>query len=448
MKEESAVEVPQPLPSGPSAFIPAQVILDEGARQEVMTDTLLSVSHADHIATIMGLHPAYLGCFLRTQNALLQPDGPLPLPWRHYIIIMASARHQCSYLVKLHSSAFQLAGGDESWLRGLHCAPPKIQRLQTLNKLLAHRPWLITQEHIQELVCPGADPRWSLAELIQAVVLMSHAHSLASFIWGCGIHPEPDSTAKQHPPSASPAERLAQPPPPQREDPNRQEWTEAVNEVQLLMEKMMLVQQQEEEFTPEEMVTRFERERTESILEPAEVVRAALPDSISRFVQDPDFIYQDFSPRGEQSPPTMRAQDYSWEDHGFSLMNRLYGEMAQLLDEKFQVVCALTYHTMAMHTHVDTSTLRKALWNYIHCIYGIRHDDYDYGEVNQLLERSLKVFVKTAACHPEKTTLRMYSSFWRQFLHSEKVHVNLLLMEARLQAALLYALRAITRYMT
>jgi len=29
-----------------------------------------------------------------------------------------------------------------------------------------------------------------------------------------------------------------------------------------------------------------------------------------------------------------------------------------------------------------------------------------------------------------------------------QVHVNLLLMEARLQAALLYALRAITRYMT
>lgn len=68
----------------------------------------------------------------------------------------------------------------------------------------------------------------------------------------------------------------------------------------------------------------------------------------------------------------VNVQDYSWEDHGFSLMNRLYGEMAQLLDEKFQVVCALTYHTMAMHANVDTSTLRKALWNYIHCIFGIR----------------------------------------------------------------------------
>lgn len=32
----------------------------------------------------------------------------------------------------------------------------------------------------------------------------------------------------------------------------------------------MMVQQQEEEFTQEEMVTRFERERTESLLEPSE----------------------------------------------------------------------------------------------------------------------------------------------------------------------------------
>ncbi|XP_030644935.1 sestrin-2 [Chanos chanos] len=447
--QEEGVAIPQALSSGPSAFIPADEILEEGAGQDVMTEAFLSMGRVDHVTMVMGLHPSYLNCFLRTQNALLQLDGPLPLPWRHYIIIMASARHQCSYLVQLHSFAFLQEGGDETWLKGLSHTPTKIQRLHTLNKLLAHRPWMITQEHIQELVSPGAEPRWSFAELIQAIVLMSHAHSLSSFVWGCGINPEPDqsgghtfqSTAQS---GLSPLQQNNG----QSDSPNRQEWSEAVSEVELLMERMMMVQQQEEECTQEEMLTRFERERSESLLEPAEGVRCVPPDSISQFVPEPDFSYQDFSPRGEQSPTTMRAQDYSWEDHGFSLMNRLYGEMAQLLEEKFQVVYALTYRTMAMHTDVDTTTLRKALWNYIHCVYGIRYDDYDYGEVNQLLERSLKVYIKTVACHPEKTTHRMYTSFWRHFRHSEKVHVNLLLLEARLQAALLYALRAITRYMT
>lgn len=65
-------------------------------------------------------------------------------------------------------------------------------------------------------------------------------------------------------------------------------------------------------------------------------------------------------------------QVFSWEDHGFSLMNRLYPDMGQLLDEKFQVVSSLTYRTMAMHCDVDTSMLRKAVWNYIQCVFGIR----------------------------------------------------------------------------
>lgn len=50
-----------------------------------------------------------------------------------------------------------------------------------------------------------------------------------------------------------------------------------------------------------------------------------------------------------------------------------------------------------------------------------RYDDYDYGSVNVLLERSLKVFVKTMACHPEQTMVHVYNAFWRHFRHSEKV---------------------------
>lgn len=58
------------------------------------------------------------------------------------------------------------------------------------------------------------------------------------------------------------------------------QWSEAVNEVKLLMEKMMIVQQQGEEFTKEEMVTRFERERTECLLEPADGMNTHMHNSI------------------------------------------------------------------------------------------------------------------------------------------------------------------------
>ncbi|XP_058475900.1 sestrin-2 isoform X1 [Solea solea] len=445
--QEQGVEVPRVLAQGPSAFIPAKQMMKKDMDQEILTESFLSLGRVDHITMVMALHPAYLSCFLKAQHALLEMDGPLPCHWRHYIAIMAAARHHCSYLVQQHSAGFLEAGGEESWLSGIQHAPTKLRSLQTLNKLLAHRPWLITQQHIEELVCPGAEPRWSLAELIHAVILMAHAHSLSSFVWACGLSPEPDHIGGYtfRPPSPSHLPRSPRSPnsphSPAHED-GRQEGT---MEVEVLMKRMVELQQQEEECTQEEMVTRFERERSESI--PTAVVREAPPDLVLCLVEDPEFRYEDFAPRGEQAPPTMRAQDYSWEDHGFSLVNRLLPDMGQLLDEKFQVVSNMTYHRMAMHEGVDTHTLRKALWNYIHCLYGIRYDDYDYGSVNVLLERSLKVFVKTMACHPEQTTARIYHSFWRHFRHSEKVHANLIVMEARLQAALLYTLRAITHYM-
>ncbi|MBN3311101.1 SESN1 protein, partial [Amia calva] len=403
----------------------------------------------------MGFHPQYLESFLRTQHYLLQMDGPLPLHYRHYIGIMAAARPQCSYLVNLHVNDFLQVGGDPKWLNGLEGAPRKLQHLRELNKILAHRPWLVTKAHIEQLL-KAEEYSWSLAELIHAVVLLTHYHSLASFTFGCGISPEIHCEGGHtfRPPSVSSycVCDIANGNGAQEEMLGNHLVTETSCEVEALMEKMKQLQEcrDEEEASQEEMATRFEREKTESMLvvtaEDDEMVPAR---DVSRHFEDTSYGYKDFSRRGEHVP-TFRVQDYSWEDHGYSLVNRLYPDVGQLLDEKFQIAYNLTYNTMAMHKDVDTSMLRRAIWNYIHCMFGIRqvYDDYDYGEINQLLDRSFKVYIKTVVCSPEKTTKRMYDSFWRQFQHSEKVHVNLLLMEARMQAELLYALRAITRYMT
>ncbi|XP_057240722.1 sestrin-2 isoform X2 [Malurus melanocephalus] len=349
----------------------------ESSLRQLLKD-FVSAGRVDHVAMVMGLHPQYLSSFWKTQYLLLRMDGPLPYHKRHYIAIMAAARHRCSYLVGLHMGEFLQVGGNPVWLQGLHCAPPKLRNLNEINKLLAHRPWLVTKEHI--------------------------------------------------------------------------EGTDAMQEVEVLMEKMKLLQEnqlEEEGVTQEEMTTHFELEKTESLLVPSsDFSDPSLQSNIRCFLEDPEFGYKDFTRRGEQPPPTFHAQDYTWEDHGYSLINRLYPDVGQLLDEKFQVVFNLTYNTIAVHCGVDTSMLRRAIWNYVHCVFGIRYDDYNYGEVNQLLERNLKIYIKTVACYPEKTSKQIYTQFWRHFKHSEKVHINLLLLEARMQAALLYALRALTHYMT
>lgn len=80
---------------------------------------------------------------------------------------------------------------------------------------------------------------------------------------------------------------------------------------------------------------------------------------------------------------------------------------------------------MGGRTDVDTSRFRRAIWNYIQCLLGIRHDDYDYGEINQLLEKMLKTFIKSACCFPERVTKKDYDRVLREFKHSEKVCLKL-----------------------
>ncbi|NXH15527.1 SESN3 protein, partial [Bucco capensis] len=413
----------------------------------------------------MGCHPQYLDSFLKTQHYLMHMDGPLPFDCRHYIAIMAAARHQCRYLVNLHVLQFLRAGGDPQWLRGLDFIPPKLRNLNEINKILAHRPWLITKEHIEKLL-KISEWSWSLAELVHAVVLLAHCHALASFVFGCGCEQDeglggrgslkPLSPSSQCFCEATVSNGCGQ----ELLRINRKRSLDSCMELDSLRERvqrihmetegkeeMRLLQQEQEE---------GERQRAEvgvqdgsswlsPLADPSGEVTSAT--NLARYMQDPDFGYQDFARRDEDQTRVFRVQDYSWEDHGFSLVNRLYSDIGHLLDEKFRMVDGLQSSAMAKRQGCEPSVFKRGIWNYIHCMFGIRYDDYDYAEVNQLLERMLKVYIKTVTCYPEKTNSEMFDRFWKQFKHSEKVHVNLLILEARMQAELLYALQAITQYM-
>ncbi|NXJ19569.1 SESN2 protein, partial [Dicrurus megarhynchus] len=295
---------------GPSTFIPLGEILQEGGESSLhqLLEAFVSAGRVDHVAMVMGLHPQYLSSFWKTQYLLLRMDGPLPYHKRHYIAIMAAARHRCSYLVGLHMGEFLQVGGNPAWLQGLHCAPQKLRNLSEINKLLAHRPWLITKEHIEALLKPGEDS-WSLAELVQALVLLTHYHSLASFVFGCGIKPEEDQDVGN---SCWPPSPHSDSSPASDDSMGGSGGTDAMQEVEVLMERMKLLQenqQEEEGVTQEEMATRFELEKTESLLVPSsDILDPSLQSNIRCFLEDPEFGYKDFTRRGEQAPPTFRAQ--------------------------------------------------------------------------------------------------------------------------------------------
>ncbi|XP_029917905.1 sestrin-3 [Myripristis murdjan] len=403
---------------------------------------LVSRGSVDAVSQQMASHPQYLESFLRTQHYILHMDGPLPLPYRHYIAIMAAARHHCSYLVSLHSAQFLRVGGDPLWLQGLEAAPPRLRLLDHINKVLAHQPWLTACSHIQTLLKTG-EQCWSLAELVQAVVLLAHCHSLCSFVFGCGT--DTDSVPLPKSPNGTPPTfcpfdaangnanvplSLATP----SEHMTRRRSLDSSCDMVCLKEKIQK-SQEEREKRGERLLQSQTLQQTD-MEEEEEMMYFADP---SRFITDPDFCYQEFARREEDHFQVFRVQDYSWEDHGFSLVNRLYSDIGHLLDDRFRSVTTLP----SSHS----ADLKRAIWNYIHCVLGIRYDDYDYGEVNQLLERDLKLYIKAVACFPDATKTSVCPLPWAPLKPSERIHVNLLIMEARLQAELLYALRAITQYM-
>ena len=66
--------------------------------------------------------------------------------------------------------------------------------------------------------------------------------------------------------------------------------------------------------------------------------------NFDHYLNDRRFRYENFADRNNRSQ-FMNTNEYSWEGYGFSLVDRFYPEMGQLLDEKFRVCQELTYRT-------------------------------------------------------------------------------------------------------
>ncbi|XP_075587165.1 sestrin isoform X2 [Dermatophagoides farinae] len=454
----------------------------------------------------IGCHPTYTIPLIRAHNFIMRDIGPINPAVRYYVAIMAASRHRCSYLVHFLRKQFLIIGGDADWLKGLEYAPIKLQSLNTINKILAHQPWLLKTTHIQSLT--KNINSWTLPELTHAIIIMAHFHSLCSLAFGCRFGYEPpecngeedgeyeeieieelrfdgDSGSstikkivKRSPASRLIVERCRQL---EQEDANlakiMNSFTLATaatsgagkrkhNKYHHNNNKSSSNTVTTETITKHNdndnndgtsgsnSTTKIDSKPMITVLDNGEFKPNTWSEdewqkhNFNVYIDDPEFVYIDFAKRGRTSESsTYRIQDYQWDDQGYSLSNYLYPDVASFLDEKFKVGYNLTYYTLGPKTNIDTSPFRRAVWNYIQSIYGIRHDDYNYREVNILLERQLKCYIKHLACFPQLTSRHDFRSVMKGFRASEKVHVIIMVAEARLQAEILYAMRTLMEYM-
>jgi len=74
---------------------------------------------------------------------------------------------------------------------------------------------------------------------------------------------------------------------------------------------------------------------------------------------------------------------------------------------------------------VDTAPFRQSVWYYVHRIFGVLHDDYDYSQVNTFMNRHMKAWVKNMVCKPFQVTLAD-TNLGYHLQPQEKCHIALL----------------------
>eukprot|EP00731_Ephydatia_muelleri_P031963 Em0023g470a len=375
--ENSGHEVPHARFVGPSSFIPPEESVSYYGRGGDSSGLVGFRFNTAYVETC-GYHPSYLTCLVRTHDFLMNGDGPLPFYVRNYLAI----------LVTIQETDFVKNGGDIKWLQGLHHVPQKILNLLVVNKTVAHQPWLLKPDHMKALL-RGADS-WSVAELIQALVIFAHFHVLAGFALGCGVNPEldtpmgyvmapterdttpfsfegnpalglggtPSDSVDSEPvsPMDKPMFRHDSPPPPGVATSRIQHYFEtrtlfsytgAEDGQKSLVETLKAVlsaqtDENNEEETAEDQDQQFADTLSSHGMSNKVKVPVPTPINLVKYIDDAAFGHEDFT---GSAAITLRARDYSWDDHGFPLLNSLYPDAGQMLDEKFQVAFALTYGT-------------------------------------------------------------------------------------------------------
>jgi len=276
-----------------------------------------------------------------------------------------------------------------------------------------------------------------MAALIEAVIIMSQSRSMAAFAIIMGINPEP--LAGNDKPSSAPTD-VYEP----KSDENK--TAEVLNKLKQTIwkpgQKKSSIPNSLEQFaasvTPPDKNHNKEEGSSD---QPSEwdwlQLSVKYEDPYSKLLS-----YEDFDTNSKEYTI---LQDFSWNNQGFSLLKQFNNRSAKLLDNCFNCIRSLTYKSFHHQKAVDTESFRMAIWYYVHRLYGLFHDDINYGLVTDLLSSSIRNFVKKAAVNPSTITSKDFR-LGIPLLPEEIAHIALLVCEARKQAEFIYALRAISLY--
>eukprot|EP01016_Furgasonia_blochmanni_P031051 TRINITY_DN3213_c0_g4_i2.p1 TRINITY_DN3213_c0_g4~~TRINITY_DN3213_c0_g4_i2.p1 ORF type:complete len:327 (+),score=57.40 TRINITY_DN3213_c0_g4_i2:182-1162(+) len=141
--------------------------------------------------------------------------------------------------------------------------------------------------------------------------------------------------------------------------------------------------------------------------------------------------------------------EYSWKSNGFSFTNEFFPELAKMIDQELDLLMKMSVNSFGGETNINTQPFRRAVWYYIDDIFGYKHEGFDSRQVNLILKRPIKSFIKKVTTSPWSISKQEIIGINFSFTLSsaEIAHTSLIACEAKFHLELMYALHAIQRMM-
>lgn len=117
--------------------------------------------------------------------------------------------------------------------------------------------------------------------------------------------------------------------------------------------------------------------------------------------------------------------DFNWENHAYHFLCEIDENVTQLIKEENEFCKNMTFDKLG-NLDSKTENFRTAIWNYVQKLFGLQRLDYNYINVNKLLELGKKTFIKNVACYPEKNNLNVIKNVLLSNI--DIIHVILLIV--------------------
>jgi len=291
-------------------------------------------------------------------------DGYLPITWRFYLAIMAASTIKCEYILRCLEDLFLYYGGDKSWLiYGLRTVPEKLKKLAKYNEIMAHQPWKIKADDINELFSnKNPNHKWNNNELVHASAILFNFHKLSSFVKGLNLN-IPQTLCEEN-------------------------------------EDLFLSKIRKEITNDDECFQRHLLNTTNLAAE--EVEEDTCEDPLSYL-------------------------DFNWFDNAYDILSELYPHIKDINNEVNYILNFNSNSIdKKRESSLDNIDIRRCINCYTEKLFGYEHDDFEYSKINRLLSRDQREFIKNIVSQPHLITKNNIEDMRIEFSSEEVILIVLM----------------------